>query len=276
MQTEEHTPAKPLSGIEQLMESQSTPLMMLPQSKLVENTARFLQDKINSEKCGKDWVCPQNVVSHLTQTKYYKSHSQFFPTDNIPPLESEASLLDLSNKGKCSIPMRNLEIWEKRARKLVAINSHTDLFSSAAYRYLCMQQQTMSVQALSRLLEAVAKSIRHATAMSTILATEILQARRSAVLDTSKVLLENSNHELRNSPINSKTMFANKIREVAKTNFEAQQQKFLATSSVASTMQHQKGTYPAPPVFKRKEYAKRSGNQKQFPSSKQASSSTKF
>ena len=64
----------------------------------------------------------------------------------------------------------------------------------------------MSVQALSRLLEAVAKSIRHATAMSTILATEILQARRDGVLDTSKVLLENSNHELRNSPINSKTV----------------------------------------------------------------------
>ena len=80
-------------------------------------------------------------------------------------------MLDLSNKGKCTIPMRNVEIWEKRACKLVAINSHVDLFSSAAY--LCMQQQTMSTPALSRLLEAVAKSIKHATAMSTILATEI-------------------------------------------------------------------------------------------------------
>ena len=117
------------------------------------------------------------------QTKFYKSQSQYFPTDNIPLLELEASLLDLSNKGKCSIPMTNLEIWEKRAHKLIAINSHVDLFSSAAY--LCMQQQTMSVQALSRLLEAVAKSIKHATAMSTILAMEIFQARRDAVLATS-------------------------------------------------------------------------------------------
>ena len=33
---------------------------------------------------------------------------------------------------------------KKRARKLKAINSHADLFSSAAYLY--MQQQTMSVQ----------------------------------------------------------------------------------------------------------------------------------
>ena len=69
---------------------------------------------------------------------------------------------------------------------------------------------------------------------------------------TSKVLLENSNHELRNAPINSKTVFGNKIQEVAKGNFEAQQQRFLAPSSVASTMQQQqKVTYLAPPVFKR-------------------------
>ena len=247
--SEEHTPAKPLSGIEHLMESHATPLLVLPQSKLVENTAKFLQSKIDTEKCGKDWVCSQNLVYALTQTKFYKSQGQYFPTDNIPPLESDTSMLDLSNKGKCTIPMRNLEIWEKRAHKLLAINSHADLFSSAAY--LCMQQQTMSAPALSRLLEVIAKSIKHATAMSTILATEIFQARRDAVLATSKILLDNSNHELQNAPINSTTLSGNKIREVAKCNFEAQQQRFLATSSVASMQQQKKVTYPTPPVFKR-------------------------
>ena len=40
--------------------------------------------------------------------------------------------------------------------------------------------------ALSRLLEAVAKSIKHATAMYTFLATELFQARRDAALATSK------------------------------------------------------------------------------------------
>ena len=54
-QTEEHAPVKPLSGIELLMESQSAPLMILPQSKLIENTTKFLQERINSEKCGKEW-----------------------------------------------------------------------------------------------------------------------------------------------------------------------------------------------------------------------------
>ena len=86
--TEKHTPAKPLSGIEHLIESHATPLLVLPQSKLVENTARFLQDKIDMEKCGSDWICSQYLVSSLTQTKFFKSQSQYFPTDNIPPLES--------------------------------------------------------------------------------------------------------------------------------------------------------------------------------------------
>ena len=126
-------------------------------------------------KCGRDLVCSQNSVSSLTQTKFYKSQSQYFPTDNFPPLESEASLLDLSNKGKCSIPVRHLEVWKK---------TYSDQFARGPI--VCMQQQTMSVQALSRLLEAIAKSIKHATAMSTILATEIFQARRDAVLATSK------------------------------------------------------------------------------------------
>ena len=89
----------------------------------------------------------------------------------------------------------------------------------------------MSVNALSRLLEAVAKSIKHTTAMSTILATELFQARRDAAIATSKLLLENSSNELRNAPINAKSLFDNKIKEVAQSNYKVQQQRFLASSS---------------------------------------------
>ena len=72
----------------------------------------------------------------------------------------------------------------------------------------------MSVNALSRLLEAVAKSVKHATAMSTILATELFQARRDAAIATSKLLLENSSYKWRNAPIIAKSVFDNKIKEV--------------------------------------------------------------
>ena len=156
------------------MESHATPLLVLPQSKLVENTTKFIQDKLNMDKCCKDWICPQNLVTSLAPTKFYKSQNQYFLTDNVPTLKADASLLDLSNKGRSAIPIKNLEAWEKKAHKLIAINSPANLFPSAAY--LCLQQESMSVEALSRLLEAVAKSIKHATAMSTILTTEIFQA----------------------------------------------------------------------------------------------------
>ena len=160
------------------MESRSNPLLVLPQSKLVENTTKYIQNRLDSDKCSRDWICPQSLVSALALTKFYKSQNQYLPTDNIPQLEADASLLDNSNKGRASIPLKNLEAWERKARKLVSINSHADLFSSATF--LSLQQESMSVAALSRLLEAVAKSIKHATTMSTLLTNGLFQARRDA------------------------------------------------------------------------------------------------
>ena len=68
-----------------------------------------------------------------------------------------------------------------------------DLFSSAPC--LCHQEESLSVNALSRLLEAVPKSIKHVTAILTILATELFQARCDAATATSKLLLENSSDQ---------------------------------------------------------------------------------
>ena len=115
--SEEHTPAKPLSGNEHLMELHATPLLVLLQSKLVENTTKFIQNKLDSENFGKDWLCPQNIVSSLALMKYYKSHNQYFPTENLNQLETDASSLDISSRGRCSVPVRNLEFWDKRAIK---------------------------------------------------------------------------------------------------------------------------------------------------------------
>ena len=287
------------------MESRTNPLLILPQSKLVENTTKYIQNRLDSDKCFKDWICPQNLVSALAPTKFYKSQNQYLPTDNIPQLEADASLLDLSDKGRASIPLKNLEAWERKARKLVSIDSHADLFSSAAY--LCLQQESMSVTALSRLVEAVTKSIKHATAMSTLLTTEIFQARRDAALASSKLLLDNSSFELRNAPINSKTLFDGRIKEIAKSKFEAQQQRFLASTSIQSQSRSFKPSnptrafktpkYPAKQTMSRhkptqsyrsktqpqitssntkKENIKRTGNIRQLPSSKPASSSTRL
>ena len=301
---QDQAPLKPLSGIEQLMESRSTPLLVLPQSKSVENTTKYIQNRLDSDKCSRDWICPQSLVSALAPTKFYKSQNQYLPTDNIPQLEADASLLDTYNKGRASIPLKNLEAWERKARKL-SINSHADLFSSAAF--LSLQQESMSGVALSRRLEAVAKSIKHATAMSSLLTTELFQARRDAALASSKLLRDNSTYELRNAPINSKPLFDGRIKEIAKSNFEAQQQRFLASTSIQSQSHSFKPPsqsrafkipkYPAKQTTSRpkltqsyrsknipqsssshakKDNIKRTGNIRQFPSSKPASSSARL
>ena len=58
---EAHTPSKPLLGIELLMESGFTPLPVLPQSKLVENTTKYIQSKL--DKLGQDWPhSPSDIV----------------------------------------------------------------------------------------------------------------------------------------------------------------------------------------------------------------------
>ena len=138
----------------------------------------------------------------------------------------------------------------KRARNWVAINSHADLFSLAAY--LCLQQESMSINALSRFLEAVAKSVKHAIAMSTILAIELFQARRDAAIASSKLLLDHSCHTLRNASINFQQLFDNKVKEVSKSNYEAQEHRFLASSASNTNIQQQQtSSYSATGPFRK-------------------------
>ena len=90
------------------MENRTSPLLMPPQSKLVESTTKFLQSKIDSETFTKDWLYPQHFVSSLVPTKSYKSQNQYYPTENLPLLEPDALLLDISTRGRCSVPVKNL------------------------------------------------------------------------------------------------------------------------------------------------------------------------
>ena len=43
--------------------------------------------------------------------KYYRSKSQYFPTENISHLDADASQLDMSSRSKYSVPIKNLEVW---------------------------------------------------------------------------------------------------------------------------------------------------------------------
>ena len=59
--SEDYTPSKPLLRIELLMESLTTPLLVLPQSKLVENTTEYIQSKLFMDKLGQDLYMSSTV-----------------------------------------------------------------------------------------------------------------------------------------------------------------------------------------------------------------------
>ena len=65
----------------------------------------------------------------MVQFRYKRQRHPSPPVVAIRSTEQPARI-------KYSIPIKNLEIWDKRAHNLVAINSHADLFSMAAY--LCL------------------------------------------------------------------------------------------------------------------------------------------
>ena len=84
----------------------------------------------------------------------------------------------------------------------MAINSHADLFSSAAYQCWLIPCPD-SWKWLP--------SLSNATAVSTILAIELFQARCDAAIASCKLLMDHSSHALRNAPVNSQLLFDNKI-----------------------------------------------------------------
>ena len=56
-----------------------------------------------------------------------------------------------------------------------------------------------------------------------LLTMELYQASHDVTIASSKLLLDHSSHGLRNFPINSQQLFDIKVKEVAKSNYEAQQ-----------------------------------------------------
>ena len=80
-----------------------------------------------------------------------------------------------------------IEIWEKIVRMRI--------YSLLLHTYtMYMQQKTMSMPALLRLLEAIAVHKTRYGYVYDLTYSQIFQVRRDAVLATSKLLLENSNY----------------------------------------------------------------------------------
>ena len=118
--------------------------------------------------------------------------------------------------------------------------------------------------------------------MSTILATELFQARRDAALATSKLLLENSCYELRNAPLMPNLYLTIKSRKLPRVITKPNSKASWHLPQPIQTYNNQRRLIRLQQSHRPKSQSqslssgtrkdsKRSGNTKQFPSFKHAS-----
>ena len=98
---------------------------------------------------------------------------------------------------------------------------------------------------LKRLLSSIVSCLKHSSSVAVILTVELLQARREAAIERSKILTEATKNKLRSVPIFSEFLFGGQVAALQKSNSESQQQSFIA-SSVAQSSQASSSRFKIP------------------------------
>ena len=211
---------RPRSTLDALNPSENKSSASLPQSLLIKDVVNVFQSLIDKKvKLEPGWVTNKSLEKDLgINMKHYRSHGQLFH-DSVPKLDRDASLLDLTSSGNVSLPLKSLETMERQARNMVSINSYADLFTAASVKAL--ESDNLDAPMLKRLLSSIVTCLKHSSSMSVVLAVELLQARREAAIDKSKILTETTKSKLRSVPISAESLFGGKIAELQKFRLSA-------------------------------------------------------
>lgn len=240
---------RPRSTLDALNPSEDKSSASLPQSLLIKDVVNVFQSLIDKKvKLEPGWVTNKSLERDLgINVKHYRSHGQLFP-DSVPKIDKDASLLDLISSGNANLPVKSLETMERQARNMVSINSYADLFTAASVQAL--ESDNLDAPMLKRLLSSIVSCLKHSSSMAVILAVELLQARREAAIERSKILTEATKTKLRSVPISAESLFGGMITDFQKLNSESQQQSFIA-SSVAQSKQASTSGFKIPKCQKK-------------------------
>ena len=235
---------RPRSTLDALNPTEDKNSASLPQSLLIKDVVNVFQSLIDKKvKLEPGWVTNQSLERELgIVMKYYRSHGQLFPT-SVPKIDKDASLLDLASSGNVNFPVKSLETMERQARNMVTINSYADLFTAASVKAL--ESDNLDAPMLKRLLSSIVSCLKHSSSMAVILTVELLQARREAAIERSKILTAATKNKLRSVPIVSEFLFGGQVAALQKSNSESQQQSFIA-SSVAQSSQASSSRFKIP------------------------------
>ena len=226
------TCSRPRSSIERLKPMEEKQSSSLPQSLMIADICSSLNKLSDGSK--KDpkfkpnWTVSKEFLPSLgVKMKYYNIHKTVFPTE-APPIDSDASVLDLSVPNQIGITSSFMETLENRSRNIVSINSYADLFAAAAFN--CLSSESMDANILSKLLESLVNCIKHSTSLAVVMATELLVSRKEAAINSSKILSQTALDSLRKVPLTSNSLFGGQIATIQKANSEAFTSKFIASS----------------------------------------------
>ena len=122
---------------------------------------------------------------------------------------------------------------ERQAWNMVTINSYADLFTAVSVKAL--ESDNLDAPMLKRLLSSIVSCLKHSSSMAVILTVELLQARREAAIQRSKILTEATKNKLCSVPIYSEFLFGGQVAALQKSNSESQQQSFIASSVTQSS-----------------------------------------
>ena len=235
---------RPRSTLDALNPTEDKNSASLPQSLLIKDVVNVFQSLIDKKvKLEPGWVTNQSLERELgIVMKYYRSHGQLFPT-SVPKIDKDASLLDLASSENVNFPVKSLETMERQARNMITINSYADLFTAASVKAL--ESDNLDAPMLKRLLSSIVSCLKHSSSMAVILTVELLQARREAAIERSKILTEPTKNKLRSVPIFSEFLFGGQVAALQKSNSESQQQSFIA-SSVAQSSQASSSRFKIP------------------------------
>ena len=132
--------------------------------------------------------------------KYYKSQKQYFPTENLPHLEADASLLDISSRGRCSVSQKSRNLGKESLQISGDQFAHGFVLSSSLFMSpTSIHVSHCPVQTLGGCGEI------HQSYDSNV---NYFGHRAISATATSELLLENSSYELRNAPFNANSVTA--------------------------------------------------------------------
>jgi len=192
----------------------------LPHSSTVQATASLLSETENFVSGKKGFTVPAAAMRKLSVPGAYNVHSAKWPV-KPPALDADASKVGIRSTPNVNASWQFVESVESKLRTSVSTLSHADLFCAAAHLALVQGKEQDCV---SSLIQAAAKSARHAMGSTMAMSTELLMLRRDAAIAASNILPGENRERLRAAPLTADKLFGGLCASVA-TDDAAQRQR---------------------------------------------------